>query len=37
VLALRHDPKGLSDARTAEVVDKLLARRRARWRDPESG
>ncbi len=31
----RHDPKGLSDARTAEVVDKLLARRRERWRDPE--
>jgi len=31
----RHDPKGLSNARTAEVVDQLLAKRRLRWRAPQ--
>ncbi|MEW5742637.1 MAG: HNH endonuclease [Myxococcota bacterium] len=29
-----HDRKGLSDARAGEVVEALLARRRARWREP---
>lgn len=31
----RHDRKGLGDARTAELVEKLLAKRQARWRAPE--
>ncbi|MFZ5446498.1 MAG: HNH endonuclease [Myxococcota bacterium] len=30
-----HDVRGLRDARAAEVVESLLARRRARWRNPE--
>ncbi len=29
-----HDPKGLSDPRAAEIVEKLLAKRRQRWREP---
>ncbi|MBL8916276.1 MAG: HNH endonuclease [Archangium sp.] len=29
----QHDHKGLSDARAAELIEKLLEKRRARWRD----
>lgn len=28
-----HDQRGLKDARAAEVIEKLLEKRRARWRD----
>jgi 5-methylcytosine-specific restriction endonuclease McrA len=31
----RHDPRGLGDAKAAELIERLLARRRARWRDPD--
>ena len=30
----RHDPHYHRDARAQELVQRLLARRRARWRDP---
>lgn len=30
-----HDKRGLKDARAAEVIEALLARRRLRWRDPD--
>ncbi len=29
-----HDKKGLGDPRAAQVVEKLLARRAQRWREP---
>jgi 5-methylcytosine-specific restriction endonuclease McrA len=29
----RHDHRGLRDAKTAEVVERLLERRRQRWRE----
>jgi 5-methylcytosine-specific restriction endonuclease McrA len=31
---VRHDKRALSNARSLEVVDRLLARRRKRWREP---
>ncbi|MFO0596732.1 MAG: HNH endonuclease [Myxococcaceae bacterium] len=31
----QHDWKGLGDARAAELIEALLAKRRARWREPE--
>lgn len=32
---IRHDSRRKGDARLAEIVAKLTARRRERWRDPE--
>jgi 5-methylcytosine-specific restriction endonuclease McrA len=29
----QHDHKGLRDARAAELIEQLLEKRRARWRD----
>lgn len=34
---LRHDVKRAGDRRAAEVVERLLAERRARWRNPPEG
>jgi len=31
---VRHDPHYATDPRAREVVDRLLARRRRRWREP---
>ena len=31
---VRHDHKGKNDSRRLEVVEKLAAKRRARWREP---
>ncbi|MDC0710109.1 HNH endonuclease [Stigmatella sp. ncwal1] len=31
----RHDPRYLKDARAQELVARLQARRRERWRDPD--
>jgi 5-methylcytosine-specific restriction endonuclease McrA len=33
----RHDPNYHRDARARELVERLLARRRARWREPDHG
>jgi 5-methylcytosine-specific restriction endonuclease McrA len=32
---MRHDARPRGDARLAEIVERLSARRRERWRDPE--
>ena len=32
---VRHDKRGLRDARASEVIEALLQRRRERWRDPD--
>ncbi len=32
----RHDPRYLKDARAQELVTRLQARRRERWRDPDA-
>jgi hypothetical protein len=31
---VRHDKRALKNARSAEVIEQLLERRRARWREP---
>jgi 5-methylcytosine-specific restriction endonuclease McrA len=31
---VRHDKRALKNARSAEVIERLLERRRARWREP---
>jgi 5-methylcytosine-specific restriction endonuclease McrA len=33
----RHDVKYHRDARARELVERLMARRRERWRDPDGG
>ena len=32
---VRHDRKALTDARSLEVVEQLLEKRRKRWREPK--
>lgn len=34
---VRHDPRYASDPRARELVARLVARRRERWRDPPEG